>query len=119
MEPNVRTKEVKGSHKGETLEMGQVDDDDRSWIHVELSPDERNDGCSFDELNDDRNCVGWRADCEQMCRVSVSSLSAESSEWAKMNLDTRAVINTFPSNFDREGIGDVIFHDWFPDGEAW
>ena len=83
-EPRVRTKVPKAHAKVQTSEMGQDGNDDMSWIHEELSPDERNDGCSFDELNDDRNCVGWREDCEQMCRVSVSSLSLESSGWAEM-----------------------------------
>ena len=50
---------------------------------------------------------------------SVSSFSLESSEWAKMNLDTRAVADTFPSNFAPEGMGDGSFYDWIPDGEAW
>ena len=46
--------------------------------------------------------------------TSVSSFSLESSEWAKMNLDTRAAVN-----FGPEGIGDGSFYDWIPDGEAW
>ena len=36
-----------------------------------------------------------------------------------MNLDTRAVVNTLPSNFTLEGIGDGNLYDWIPDGEAW
>ena len=28
-------------------------------------------------------------------------------------------LNTFPSNFGPEGIGDGSFCDWIPDGEAW
>ena len=51
--------------------------------------------------------------------TSVSSISLESSEWVKMNLDTGAAVNTFPSNFGPEGIGDGSFYDWIPDGEAW
>ena len=90
-----RIESAKGSCKGKTSEMGQVDNDDISWIHEEWSPDESNGGCSSYEFNDDRNCVGWREACEQMCRVSVSSLSLESSESAKMNLDPRTVINTW------------------------
>ena len=31
---------------------------------------------------------------------------------------TMAVVNTFPSNFSPEGIGDGNFRDWSPDGEA-
>ena len=64
----------------------------------EWRPDQRNDGWSFDEWND-RNCVGRREDCEQTHVTSVTSFSLESSEWAKMNLDTRAVADTLPSNF--------------------
>ena len=111
-------KGAKGSCDGKMLETGQVDAADTSWIYEELSLDERNDGC-FDKLNDDRNGVEWREDCEQTHVTSASSFSLESSEWEKMNLDTRAVINTVSSNFDREGIGDGSFHDWIPDGEAW
>ena len=36
-----------------------------------------------------------------------------------MNLDTRAAVNTFPSNFGPEGIGDGSFYDWILDVEAW
>ena len=36
-----------------------------------------------------------------------------------MNLDTGAAVNTFPSNFGPEGIGDGSSYDWIPDGEAW
>ena len=36
-----------------------------------------------------------------------------------MNLDTGAGVNTVPSNFGPEGIGDGSFYDWIPDGEAW
>ena len=41
--------------------------------------------------------VGWHEDCEQTYNTSVSSFSLESSEWAKMNLDTGATVNTFLS----------------------
>ena len=82
--------------------MGQVDTADTSWIHEDWSPDEKNDGRSSDEWNDDRNFVGWRVDCEQTHVTSVSSFSLESSEWAKTNLDTRAVVNRLPSNFGPE-----------------
>ena len=55
--------------------------------------------------------------------IKVSSVylhdTRGSSEWAKMNLDTGAAVNTFPSNFGPEGIGDGSFYDWIPDGEAW
>ena len=36
-----------------------------------------------------------------------------------MNLDTGAVVNTYPSNFGPEGVGDGSFYDWIPEGEAW
>ena len=29
------------------------------------------------------------------------------------------MVNTLPSNFSLEGIGDGNFRDWIPDGEAW
>ena len=58
-------------------------------------------------------------DCERTHDTSVSSFSLESSEWVKMNLDTGAGVNTFPSNFGAQGLGDGSFHDWIPDGEAW
>ena len=98
--------------------MGQ-DTTDTSSIHEECSPDEWNDGWSFDDWNDHWNCVRWHEDCEQTHDTSVSSLSLESSTWAKMNLDIGAAVNTFPSNFVPEGIGDGHFYDWIPDGEAW
>ena len=90
-----------------------------SWIRDEWRPDEWNDGWSFHEWNDDRNGVGWREDCVQTHVTSVSAFSLDSSEWAKMNLDTKVVADTFPSNFGPEGIRDGSFHDWIPDGEAW
>ena len=34
------------------------------------------------------------------------------------NLDTRAAVNTFLVNFDRERVGDESFYDWIPDGES-
>ena len=42
----------------------------------------------------------------------------------KMNLDTRAAVNTFPLNFGPEVGGDGRFHrtasgEWIPDGGAW
>ena len=36
-----------------------------------------------------------------------------------MNVDTRVVTDTFPSDFGPEGIGGGSFYDWIPDGEAW
>ena len=35
-----------------------------------------------------------------------------------MNLDTRATVDTFLVNFDREGVRDVSSHDWITDVEA-
>ena len=49
----------------------------------------------------------------------MSSFSLESSQGVNTNLDTRAAVNTFPSNFGPEGTGDGSFCDWIPDGEAW
>ena len=83
------------------------------------SPDEWNDGWSLDEWNDDWSCVGWHEGCEQTFDTSVSSFSHESSEWVKTNLDTRAVVNTLPSDFGPEGTGGGNFYDRIPDGEAW
>ena len=109
-EPRARTKVPKEKcRKWDRLTMA------RRWFM--RGPDERNDGWSFDEWNDDRNCVGLREDCEQTHVTSVSSFSLESSAWAKMNLDTGAAVNTFPSNFGPAGIGDGSFYDWIPDGE--
>ena len=73
----------------------------------------------MDQWNDDWICVGWHEDCEQTYDTSVSSFSHESSERVKMNLDTGAAVNTFPSNFGPDGIGDGSLYDWIPDGEAW
>ena len=81
---------------------------DTSLIHDEWSPDEWNDGWSLDESND-RSSVAWHEECEQTYDTSASSfslggldVSATSSpkrfEWAKMNLDTGAAVNTFPLN---------------------
>ena len=33
-------------------------------------------------------------------------------EWAKMNLDTAAALNTFPLNLGPDGAGDGIFYRW-------
>ena len=94
--------------------MGQDYTTDTSWIHDEWSPDEWNDGWSLEKWNYDWSCVGWHEDCEQTCDTSVSSCSLESSEWVKM-----IPVNTYPSNFGPEGIGDGSFCDWIPDGESW
>ena len=99
--------------------MVQVFTTDTSWIHEKWSPDEWDDGWSLDEWNDDWNCVGWHEDCEQEHDTSASSFSLESTEWAKMNLDTGVAVNTFPSNFGPEGKGDGNLYDRIPDGEAW
>ena len=44
-------------------------------------------------------------------------------EWAKMNLETGAAVNTFPLNFGPEGAGDGRFYrtasgEWIPDDGA-
>ena len=49
--------------------------------------------------------------------TSAHSFSLESTEWEKMNLDTKEAVNTL--NFGPEGVGGGSFHDWIPDGEAW
>ena len=40
--------------------MGQVDNESTTCIHEKLNLDEKNDGWSFDGLNDDRNDVEGR-----------------------------------------------------------
>ena len=37
---------------------------------------------------------------------------------ANANLDTGATVDTFPVNFDREGVGDGSSYDWITDVEA-
>ena len=51
-------------------------------------------------------------------QVDVSATSPKRFEWVRVNLDTGAAVNTFPSNFGPEGIGDGSFYDWIPVGEA-
>ena len=72
----------------ETQESGHVCTTDTSW-NESWNCDEWNDGWSFDEWNDDGGSVGWHEGWEQTYDTSASSFSLESSEWAKMNLDTR------------------------------
>ena len=55
--------------------------------------------------------------------VSATS-SPKRFEWAKMNLDTGAAVNTFSLNFGPGGAGDGRFcrtasGEWIPDGGAW
>ena len=55
--------------------------------------------------------------------VSATS-SPKRFEWVKMNLDTGAAVNTFPSNFAPEGAGDGRFYrtgsgEWILDGGSW
>ena len=111
----MENKGAKGSCKGEKLELGQVDNEDRSWIHEEWSFDERNDGWSSDGWTDDGNGVEWREDCEQT-HVVASSFSLESSGMGE-NEPGYTRVNAL--NFGPEGIGGGSFHDWIPDGEAW
>ena len=94
--------------------MGQVCTLETSRIH-----DEWNDGWGLDEWNDYWSGVGWHEGCEQTYNRSVSSFSLESSVWVSTYLDTGAAVNTFPSNFGPDGVGDGSFFDWIPDGEAW
>ena len=136
------TKGAKGSHKRKTSKTGlsglensksEASSDtqesaktcptDTSWKDG-WNCDEWNDGWSFYEWNDDWSSVGWYEGWEQMYDTCASSLSLESSEWVKMNLDTGAAVNTFPLNFGPEGAGDGRFYrtasgEWIPDGGAW
>ena len=84
--------------------MEQVCLTDTSLIHKEWSPDERTDW-SLDEWNDERSCVEWHEDYEQMCCASVRSFPLESSERVNANLDKGATVDTFLANFDRKGVG--------------
>ena len=119
----------------ETQESAQTCSTDNSWFHDGWSHDEWNDGGSYDEWNDDWSSIGWHEGFEQTHDNSASSLSlgsldigAMSSpkriEWVKMNLDTGAAVNTFPSNFGSDGAGDGRFYrtasgEWIPDGGSW
>ena len=152
-EPKVRTKVLKAHTRAEhrklvsglenskseasseTQESAQTCTTGNSWIHDGWSLDEWNDGWSCDEWNDDWSSVGLHEGFEQTYNNSASSFSlggldlgATSSpkrfEWAKMNLDTGAAVNTFPLNFGPEGTGDGRFYrtasgEWIPDGGAW
>ena len=112
-EPRVRTKVPKAHAKAKCWKRDRlILLTRRGW-----SLDERNDGCSFDGWNDDGNGVEWCEDCEQTHVTYASSFSLESSEWEKMNLDTRVAVNAL--NFGLEGKGGGSFYDWIPDGEAW
>ena len=111
----------KSETSSETEESAQTCPTDNSWIH--------------DGWNDDWSSVGWHEGCEQTYDNPASSFSlggvdlgATSSpkrfEWVKMNLDTGAAVNTFPSNFGPDGAGDGRFYrtasgEWIPDGGAW
>ena len=50
-----------------------------------------------------------------MSCTSARSLSFESSEMVNANLGTGGTVDTFLSDFDREGVGDGSCHDWIPD----
>ena len=84
--------------------MGQVYTADTSCIHDEngVLTNGMTAGVWKKEWKYDWSCGGWHEDCEQTCDTSVSSFSLESSERVKMNLDTGAAVNTFPSNFGPE-----------------
>ena len=67
-------------------------------------------------------CDGKASEMAQVDTANTSWIHEESSQdnrKVKTNLDTRSVVDTLPSNFSPEGIGDGNFHDWIPDGEAW
>ena len=57
-------------------------------------------------------------DYERMCCTSASSFPLGSSERVNENVDTGATVDTFPVNFDREGVGDGSSYDWISDVEA-
>ena len=126
----------KSEPSSETRESAQTwPTDNSSWIHDGWNGDEWNDGRSFDEWNDDWSSVGWHEGWEQTYDTTASSFSlgsldlgAKSSpkrfEWVKMNLYTRAAVNTFPSYFGPDGAGDGRFYrtasgEWIPDVGAW
>ena len=78
------------------------------------------DGWSHDEWNDDWSSVGWHEGWDQTCDDSTSSFSLGSLdlgvmsspkrfEWVKMNLDTKAAVNTCSLNFGSDGAGDAEF----------
>ena len=71
----------------------------------------------FNEWNDDRSSVGLHEGWEQTYDTYANSFSLggldasvisspKRFEWVKMNMDTRAAVNTFPLNFGPEGAGD-------------
>ena len=84
---------------------------------------------------DDWSSVGWHEGWEQTYDTSASSFSlggldlgATSSPkrfaWVKMNLNTRAAVNTLPFDFGPEGAGCGRFFrtasgERIPDGGAW
>ena len=96
--------------------MGHFRTTEKSWIHEEWSPDEWNNDWSLDKWNDEWIGVGWHENYERLCNTSVdrtiSSFSFESPERVNANLDTGATVDTFLSNFDREGVEDGRFNDW-------
>ena len=99
----------KGSCKGKALELRQVDNDDRSWIHEEGS---------FDGSLTGGKMIGMVLNGVKIVNKQTHVTSASSfSEREKMNLDTRVAANAL--NFGPEGVGGGSFHDWLPDGEAW
>ena len=97
-------------------------------VHVCRSPDEWNDGWSFDEWNVVWSSVGRHECCEQTYDTSASSFSFGSSdfgaqsspkrfEWVKMNLRELQSIHFGQTSVQRE-LGDEGFYDWIPEGEA-
>ena len=135
---------AKGSHKGKTSKAGfsglvnstsEASSDIQESAQTCTIDTSWNGGWSFDEWNDDWSPVGRHEGREQTYDTSARSFSlggldvgATSSpkrfEWVKMNLDTRAAVNTFPLNFGPEGAGDGIFYrtasgEWTLDGGAW
>ena len=96
------------SHESEQTYSTENPNKDNSWC---------DDSWSYAEWNDGWSSVGWREGWDQGYDNSTSSLSLGSFdlgamcspkrfELVRMNLDTRAAVNTFPLNFLLEGAGD-------------
>ena len=126
--------ETKSETSSDTQESAQTRTTDISLIDGWYG-DEWNDDWSFDEWKDDWSSVGLHEGWEQTYDTSARSVSLgglgvsptsgpKRFEWVKMNLDTVAAVNTFPSNFGPEGAGDGRFYwiasgEWILDVGAW
>ena len=86
--------------------MGQACITGTSWIHEEWSLDERND---VDGMKTAKGCVAQLH----------AHFHMKTHKRVHLNLDTGVAVDTFPVNFDREGVGDGRFHDWDPRSRSW